>query len=138
MIMFSYLSSRAVHIEIIQSLDTLSCIHALRRFFALRGLVKQLRSDCGSNFISASKELRMDKKVQRYLRDQGCSWEFNPPHSSHQGGSWERMIGVARRILHSMFLQQNICLTHKVLCTLMAEVTAIMNARPLYRPRKKP
>ncbi len=37
----------------------------------------------------------------------------------------------ARRILDSMFLQLNTRLTHEVLCTLMAEVTAIINARPL-------
>lgn len=35
------------------------------------------------------------------------------------------------RILDSMLLQGNMRLSHKVLCTLMAEVTAIMNARPL-------
>ncbi|XP_037617248.1 uncharacterized protein LOC119483204 [Sebastes umbrosus] len=130
-IMFSCMSSRAVHIEVIESMDSSSCINALRRFFALRGPAKQLRSDCGTNFIGARKELEMDKMVQRYLSDQGCSWELNPPHASHMGGSWERMIGVARRILDSMFQQRNTRLTHEVLCTLMAEVTAIMNARPL-------
>ncbi len=130
-IMFCCMSSRAVHIEIIESMDTSSCINALRRFFALRGPAKQLRYDCGTNFIGACKELGMDKTVQRYLSEQGCSWEFNPPHSSHMGGSWERLIGIARRILDSMFLQLNTRLTHEVLCTLMAEVTAIINARPL-------
>ena len=130
-IMFSCMSSRAVHIEVIESMDTSSCINALRRFFALRGPAKQLRSDCGTNFIGASKELGMDKAVHRYLSEQGCSWEFNPPHASHMGGSWERMIGVARRILDSMLQRQNSHLTHEVLCTLMAEVIAIMNARPL-------
>lgn len=49
----------------------------------------------------------------------------------HMGGSWERMIGVARRILDSMLLQQKSRLTHEVLSTLMAEITAIINARPL-------
>ncbi|XP_036433700.1 uncharacterized protein LOC118812688 [Colossoma macropomum] len=73
----------------------------------------------------------MYKTVQTYLSEQGCSWEFNPPDASHMGGSWECMIGIARRILDSMFFQQNTRLTHDVLCTLMAEVTAIMNARPL-------
>lgn len=73
----------------------------------------------------------MDKEVQKYLGEQGCSWTFNPPHASHMGGSWERMIGIARRIFDSMFLLQKSRLTHEVLCTLMAEVTAIMNARPL-------
>uniref|UniRef100_UPI0009B3E70D uncharacterized protein LOC109953346 n=1 Tax=Monopterus albus TaxID=43700 RepID=UPI0009B3E70D len=130
-IMFSCMSSRAVHIEVIESMDTSSCINALRRFFALRGPAKQLKSDCGTNFIGTSKELGMDKTMQRYLSEQGCTWEFNPPHASHMGGSWERMIGIARRILDSMLLQQNTQLTHEVLCTLMAEVTAIINARPL-------
>jgi len=62
---------------------------------------------------------------------QGCSWEFNPPDSSHMGGLWEHMIGIARRILDSMFLQLSTHLTHKVLCTLMAEVSAIINAQSL-------
>lgn len=41
------------------------------------------------------------------------------------------MIGVARRILDSMLLQQHIRLSQEVLCTLMSEVSAIINARPL-------
>lgn len=129
-IMFSCLSSRAVHIEVIESMDA-SCINALRCLFSLRGPAKQLQSDCATNFTGACRELGMDKGVQKYLGEQGCSWTFNPPHASHMGGSWERMIGIARRILDSMFLLQKSRLTHEVLCTLMAEVTAIMNARPL-------
>lgn len=58
--MFSCLSSRAVHIEVIESMDASSCINALRRFFALRGPAKQLQSDCGTNFTGACKELGMD------------------------------------------------------------------------------
>ncbi|XP_072921262.1 uncharacterized protein [Hemitrygon akajei] len=130
-IIFSCTSLRAVHIEVIESLDTSSCINALRRFFALRGPEKQLRSDCSTNFVGVSKELGMDKMVQRYFSEQGCNWDFNTPHGSHTGGSWEQMIGIARRILDSMFLQQRTRLTHNVLCTLMAEVTAIINAQPL-------
>ncbi|KAJ8007561.1 hypothetical protein DPEC_G00095320 [Dallia pectoralis] len=72
-----------------------------------------------------------ETNVQRYLHQAGCSWEFNPPHASPMGGSWERMIGLARRILDSMLLSQCSRLTHEVLCTLMAEVSAIMNSRPL-------
>ncbi|KAJ8369941.1 hypothetical protein SKAU_G00099690 [Synaphobranchus kaupii] len=135
-VMFTCMSTRTVHIEVVESMDTSSAINALRRFFAIRGPAKQLRSDCGTNFIGASKELGLkresqDATVQRYLSEQGCTWEFNPPHSSHMGGAWERMIGVARRILDSMLLQETLHLSHEVLCTFMAEVTAIINARPL-------
>ncbi|KAJ7991249.1 hypothetical protein DPEC_G00295360 [Dallia pectoralis] len=134
--LFCCMSSRAVHIEIIDFLDTSSCINALRRFFAIQGPAKQIRSDWGKNFVAAAKELglnrqQLDMAVQNFLSRQGCSWVFNPPHASHMGGSWERLIGLSRRILDAILLQENIQLTHDVLCTLMMEVTAIINARPL-------
>ncbi|KAG1930135.1 hypothetical protein F2P79_022557 [Pimephales promelas] len=119
-------------------MSTSSFINALRRFFAVRGPVKQIHSDCGTNFIGASRELEMVKtnpgfnSVEEYLHTQGCTWVFNPPHASHMGGAWGRMIGIARRILDCMLLEQRrFHLTHEVLTTLMAEVAAIMNARPL-------
>nr|XP_055056164.1 uncharacterized protein LOC129440699 [Misgurnus anguillicaudatus] len=62
----------------------------------------------------------------------GCTWSFNPPHSSHMGGSWERMIGITRRILDAMLMNiSQVKFTHEVLITFMAEVSAIVNARPL-------
>jgi len=137
-VIFTCMSTRAIHIEIIESMDTSSFINALRRFFAIRGTVKLLRSDCGTNFVSACRELQIDKrgchdnKINAYLEDSGCQWQFNPPHASHMAGSWERMIGVSRRILDAILLQHgNAKLTHEVLVTFMSEVTAIVNARPL-------
>ena len=56
---------------------------------------------------------------------------FNPPHASHMGGVWESMIGVSRRILDSLLSEHLSHLTHEVLVTFMAEVCAIVNARPL-------
>ncbi|XP_025767154.1 uncharacterized protein LOC112848179 [Oreochromis niloticus] len=136
-VLFTCMSTRAVHIEVIESLDTSSFINSLRRFFAIRGPSEHLYSDCGTNFVGACKELEFQKvlsksEVQRYTNNRGCTWHFNPPHSSHMGGAWERMIGVARRILDSMLMRTpSSSLTHEVLCTLMAEVTAIINSRPL-------
>ncbi|XP_035770882.1 uncharacterized protein LOC118455573 [Neolamprologus brichardi] len=119
-------------------MDASSFINSLRRFFSLRGPVKQIRSDCGTNFVGACRELGFTltdpdmSSIKTYLGEEGCTWIFNPPHSSHMGGSWERMIGLSRRILDAMLLQTTHShLTHEVLSTLMAEVTAIINARPL-------
>ena len=137
-VLFTCLTIRAIHIELLESMDTSSFINALRRFLALRGPVVQLRSDCGTNFVGAHNELQsclkeMDEgAIQSYLAAEGCDWIFNPPHASHAGGVWERMIGVTRRILDSIFADLGPRhLTHEVLSTLMAEVTAIVNARPL-------
>lgn len=137
-VLFTCMSIRAVHIELNEAMDTSSFINALRCFFALRGPAKQFRSDCRTNFTGACKELQIlltDSEkpyVKRYLSEEGCTWVFNPPHSSHIGGVWERMIGISRRILNSMLMQTSTShLTHEVLSTFMAEVTAIINARPL-------
>lgn len=92
----------------------------------MRGTAKVLRLDCGTNFTGCVNLLK------EYLRNNGTVWSFNPPHSSHMGEVWERMIGIVRRILDSMMLQvSNKPLTHEVLVTFMAEASAIVNARPL-------
>ncbi|XP_065144903.1 uncharacterized protein [Paramisgurnus dabryanus] len=134
-VIFTCMSTRAVHIELIESMTTSSFINALGRFFSVRGPARLLRSDRGTNFVGACKELNMntdDPSLQNYLKEKGCTWLFNPPHSSHMGGSWERLIGVSRRILDAMLLKTGSNqLTHEVLSTLIAEVMAIMNARPL-------
>nr|XP_054601538.1 uncharacterized protein LOC129164687 [Nothobranchius furzeri] len=134
-VMFTCLVTRAVHMEVIDSLSTSSFINALRRFTAIRGPAKLFRSDRGTNFVGACKELGItsdDAALQSYLKDQGCTWDFNLPHSSHMGGAWERMIGIAQRILDSMLLKMHSpTLSHEVLTTLIAEVVAIMNSRPI-------
>ena len=112
---------------------------------AIRGHVEQFRSDCGTNFVGAQNELEaalkeMDQKtVGSYLNSRGCKWVFNSPHASHTGGVWERMIGISRRILDSMLDDlRPTRLTHEALSTLMAEVTAIVNNRPLVAVSSNP
>lgn len=137
-VLFSCMSTRAIHIELVESMDASSFINALRRFVSIRGPVKQFRSDCGTNFVGACKDLGISSthcnsaKIQNFLTEHECTWVFNPPRASHMGGSWERLIGVTRRILDSMLMNiSSRQLSHEVLSTLMAEVTAIVNSRPL-------
>ena len=54
----------------------------------MRGPATPLRCDRGSNFVGGKLKLdealaEMDKKsVERYLSEQGCEWQFNPPHAT--------------------------------------------------------
>ena len=124
-VVFTCLTIRAIYIELIESMDTSSFTNALRSFFAVRGPVAQLRSDNGTKFVGARNEL------DAAFRER-CEWVFNPPHGSHIGRVWERMIGIVRKALNSMLAELGPRhLTHEVLTTLMAEVTAIVNSRPL-------
>ena len=95
-LVFTCLSSRAIHIELLESMDASSFICALRRFFAFHGPVSILRCDRGTNFVGAKSELgdalrQMDqRKVKGYVTNHGCEWIWNPPHASHFGVAWEQ------------------------------------------------
>ena len=135
-VLFTCLLIRAVHIEVVDEMSTSAFINALRRFIAIRGKVKVFRSDRGTNFVGATDHIRVDainvedKQTTSFFGSSGSIWIFNAPHSSHMGGVWERMIGVSRRILEAM-LSKTLNLTHDVLVTLMLEVCAIINSRPI-------
>ena len=71
--LFTCLASRAVHIEMADSLETDSFINALRRFICRRGSVREIRCDRGTNFIGAEAEL---KKAIEEMDDQEIKAEL--------------------------------------------------------------
>ena len=135
--LFTCLVSRAVHIEIANSLETDSFLNALRRFIARRGPVREIRCDNGTNFVGAERELREALKEMNHdeltekLRQQQIDWKFNPPAASHMGGVWERQIRTVRRILATLLLEHTGRLDDESLHTLLCEVESIINSRPL-------
>ena len=70
---FTCLASRAIHVEIAHSLNTDSMISALRRFVSIRRCPERIRSDRGTNFTAASKELK--ESVKFTLKEQVVSDE---------------------------------------------------------------
>ena len=139
---FTCLAVRAVHLEISHSLDTDSFILALRRFIARRGQVKEIRSDNGTNFKGAEKELHdtiadwNQAKIHDVLLQRGIKWFFNPPAASHHGGVWERLIRSTRKILGVLVKEQ--ILDDESLQTLMCEAECIINGRPLTKVSDDP
>ena len=134
------LSSRAIHIEVVYSLSTDSFIMSLKRIVGCRGNVMMIRSDNGSNLVGASAELscafqEMDHiKIGNFLKENGGEWMIwkrNPPLSSNMGGVWERQIWSARAILNSLLKTHGSSLSDESLQTLLVEVEAIINSRPL-------
>jgi len=67
--------------------------------------------------------------VQDFLATEECEWKFIPPHGPHFGGLWEGAVKSMkyhlRRTLGSQFA------TYEELCTLLAEIEACLNSRPL-------
>ena len=110
-VLFTCMASRAIHLETSNSLDTDSFINALRRFISRRGPIRQLRSDQGTNFVGARKELaqalsEMDQeRIKAKLLEEQCDWfsfKMNVPSASYMGGVWERQIRTVRSVLLSL------------------------------------
>jgi len=135
--LFTCLVSRAVHIEVASTLESSSFIQALRRFIARRGPVREIRSDNGTNFVGARNELlqaieEMDhEEIRAKLHKENIDWLFNPPAASHMGGVWERQIRTTRKVLAGLMEEYGHCLNEESFRTLMCEVEAIINSRPL-------
>ncbi|MFW5444527.1 MAG: hypothetical protein ACKE51_09515, partial [Methylococcaceae bacterium] len=123
--LFTCLNSRAIHIEVVHSLDTSSFINALRRFISRRGNIRTIRSDCGTNFQGADKELKEQLKkwnqhhIHKFLQQIPIEWLFNPPSAAHYGGVWERLIRSVKEILKFVASEQ--LLTDEGLVTVMTE-----------------
>lgn len=136
-VIFTCMASRAIHIELAHSLTTDSFINALRRFICRRGNVSSITSDNGTNFVGGNRELREsisiwnESVIEGWLKQRNIAWHFNPPTASHFGGVFEREIRSVRNVLAAILNEQNVKLTDENLCTLMCEVEAILNNRPL-------
>lgn len=141
-VIFTCLTIRAIHLEVAASLDTDSFINALRRFISRRGQVMELRSDNGTNFIGAERELKRAiqewniSRIENTLTQKGIKWIFNPPTASHHGGVWERLIRSIRKILHTTLKTQR--LDEEGLQTFLCEAEAIINSRPITTPSSDP
>ena len=97
---FVCLSSRAIHIEDVSSLETDTFIQSLLRFISVRGWPKEIWSDNGTNFTGAKKELRLlvqdmsDERIKSELHSREVEWytcplpewRFQPPAASHLSG----------------------------------------------------
>ena len=114
--------------------------HGTAEVIPRRGNIGTIRSDNVSNFIGAENELckafneRDHTKINYFLQDNETDWLVwikNTPTASHMGGVWERQIRSARNILSSLLKTHGRSLNDEALSTLMAEVEAVMNSRPL-------
>ena len=78
--LFTCLTIRAIHLEIIQDMSAYKFLLALRRFIARRGMPKEITSDNASQFkVAASttekawREIFSDLEVITYLANKGIT-----------------------------------------------------------------
>uniref|UniRef100_A0AAG5DR31 Integrase catalytic domain-containing protein n=1 Tax=Anopheles atroparvus TaxID=41427 RepID=A0AAG5DR31_ANOAO len=134
-VLFTCMTTRAVHIEVAHALTTSACILVVRNFVCRRGTPNEFFSDRGTNFVGANRELQ--EAITQINEDElveksgipDTTWNFNPPSAPHFGGAWERLVQSVKRTLAGIQLTNRP--TDAVLQNWLIEVECILNTRPL-------
>lgn len=134
---FVCLATSAVHLEIVTDYSAASFLATYRRFSSRRGPAQTLYSDCGTNFIGADKDLKKlfkasskeFKNINASLSSEGTSWKFNSPAAPHMGGKWEAVVKSLK--FHLRRTIGDALLTYEEFSTLLTQVEAVLNSRPL-------
>ncbi|XP_052741850.1 uncharacterized protein LOC128198806 [Bicyclus anynana] len=138
---FICLVTKAVHFELAPDLSSASFLNLFKRFISRSGAnCKFIYSDNGTNFVSSKgyfDELFSLLKSDEYYKDFSTElakrriiWKLNPPTGSHFGGIWESNIKSAKSLLFKVIGKQ--ILTYEEMLTVVTQIEAILNSRPLY------
>lgn len=137
---FVCLVTKAVHVELASDLSSATFLNAFKRFLSRRGPCSFIYSDNGTNFIASDsylKELFDFLKSNEYyslfnneLAKHKIIWKRSPPLGSHFGGIWEANIKCIKSLLFRVIGKQ--ILTYEEMLTVLNQVEAVLNSRPLY------
>ena len=134
--LFTCVTVRAIHLELVKDMTAEQFLLALRRFIARRGKPTQIILDNAPQFKLAKtaidkawKETISHHEVQSYTANQGIEWNFIVELAPWMGGFYERLVGTVKGALKKSI--GKICLTEKKLETFLAEAEAVINSRPL-------
>jgi hypothetical protein len=140
-LLFTCLTTRAVHIEACPNLTVPTWLNAIERFTARRGQPESIRCDRAGTFVGGSKMLarieedqlseefcqELEKEVSNKFR---IKFSFIPPKMPHFGGPWERMIGEAKRCMVKATASVA-KLDFDALRTFLTRAEGVINRRPL-------
>jgi len=136
---FVCMCTKAIHLELCTSLSTEDFLATLRRFVARRGCPSHFFSDNGTNFLGAREEIRELQKltessstrqaVSNFASNNSIQWHNTPPRAPHFGGLWEAAVKAMKTLLRKNLKPH--ALRYEELYTLLADIEAILNSRPL-------
>ncbi|XP_055918341.1 uncharacterized protein LOC129950422 [Eupeodes corollae] len=138
-VLFTCLTTRAVHVEVAHKLDSDSFILCFQDFIHRRGSPQEIYCDRGTNFVGAEKMLRRELEaidpniIAKRFISPTTKWVFNPPASPRMGGAWERLVRSFKKALY--FSLPTKTPTDQLLRSCLVAAEGMINSRPLtYMP----
>lgn len=134
-VIFTCNLTRAIHLELIPTMETSSIILALRLFIAIRGKPSFIITDNAKQFKRLDKELSILLKeidFEAIQQDENCNdiqWHFAPEFGQHQSGATERLVGTVKNSMKKVV--GNTMLTYHEMSAVIKEIQEILNERPL-------
>lgn len=138
---YSCLTTRAIHLELIESLETNATLMALQICINLRGTPRTIVTDRGTNFVGTKNHLEKTLNswnqilMSKDIIVRPIVWKLGPAKAPHMQGSVERMVGLVKETLkHSMLMikDQIHNINDFTLRGILGEITGILNNRPIY------
>lgn len=130
--LYTCATSRAIHLEVVNDLTADTFLLSFRRFASRKSLPSIMVSDNASTYQSAAEELQQlfrSKELTHHLSKQVVQWRFILKRGPWYGGWWERLIGLTKSTLRKIL--GRVCISLTTLQTLVVEVEAVLNDRPL-------
>lgn len=132
-VLFTCLTTRALHIEITSAMSSDAFILSFRCFVGRRGEPLEVFCDNGTNFRGADTELKraLEDNVKKAIEDRytRVKFNFNPPSAPHMGGAWERLVRSVKVGLRCTIGDQT--LNEETLRATLIEIEMVINSRPL-------
>lgn len=131
---FVCLATRAIHLELVSDASTQAFMAALKRMIARRGMVAEIVSDNGSNFVGANNYLttvyeQLRSQSQQMEETFSLKWRFITPGAPHQGGIYEAAVKSIK--YHLVRIIGETTLTFEEYSTVLHQVEAMVNSRPI-------
>lgn len=133
---FTCLTVRAIHLEVLETMTSGEFLHAFRRFIARRGTPESVVTDNAPQFIVIQKAIQElwktvteDGHIQRYFAEKCITWKRIPQYAPWMGGAYERLIQITKNAIKRTY--HHISLSNRQLVTVTAELEGIVNSRPL-------
>ena len=131
-LIFTCMNTRAVHLELLDSMNTNSFILAFIRFSNRYGVPKVVYSDNAKTFISASQilnEIITSEEFENEFRTLNISFRNIPTYSPWVGSCWERLIKTVKNCIYKTVGRRSV--DYFSLITTLSDIQLVINNRPL-------